>query len=296
MARRHEKSKPTPLIVQHFDSIAAIASDLTAPFTGPAASANESMSRRHNFDSRRGAHWYGVDVTSEELRQMATVTGYPEGGDIMRGFHEQVAARLPRALGFMRTKRKGDQGDELDYHAMLRGASDRAWTKAARTIKSGSGVLRLCVDIAGNCTQSADALRWRGIAGASLAEVMRRAGYSVEIQAVMATATPDFEQTINTYTSIVVKSRKATVDFDQLAATIGLPGFYRTFGFHSIIRSCDIADKKAEPGIGSYLSAESVAPLDPKVITLFVSPEVMDELSAVDWVARSVKLLQGAKA
>ena len=284
------------LIVQHFDSIAAMAADLSEPFTGPNASTNASMSRRHTIGANRGASWYGVKVTSDKLRQMVTVDGYPKGGDSMRCFHEQVAARLPRALGFMRTKRKGDQGDELDYHAMLRGASDRAWTKAARAIKSGSGVLRLCVDIAGNYVQSADALRWRGIAGASLAEVMRKAGYSVEIQAVLATATPDLYRTINTYTSIVVKSRKATVDFDQLAATIGLPGFYRTFGFHAIIRGCDIAGKCAESGLGHYLSAESVAPIDPKVTTLFVSPEVMDERAAVEWVARSVKLLQGAKA
>ena len=296
MARRHKKSKPTPLIVQHFDSIAAMAADLTAPFTGPDASTNMSVSRSHTVGANRGASWYGVDVTSDELRHMATVTGYPNGGDIMRCFHEQVAARLPRALGFMRTKRKGDQGDELDYHAVLRGASDRAWTKAARAIKSGSGVLRLCVDVAGNCSQSADALRWRGIAGASLAEVMRKAGYSVEIQAVLATASPDLHKTINTYTSVVVKSRKATVDFDQLAATIGLPGFYRTFGFHAIVRGCDIAGLRAGNGLGHYLSAESVAPLDPKVTTLFVSPEVMGEATAVEWVARSVKLLQGAKA
>ena len=296
MARRREKSKPTPLIVQHFDSIAAMAADLTAPFTGPKAEANQCLSRRHTIGANRGASWYGVDVTSDELRHMATVTGYPNGGDIMRGFHEQVAARLPRALGFMRTKRKGDQGDELDYHAMLRGASDRAWTKAARTIKSGSGVLRLCVDVAGNCSQSADALCWRGIAGASLTEVMHKAGYSVEIQAVLATASPDTEKSINTYTSVVVKSRKSVVDFDQLAATIGLPGFYRTFGFHSIVRGCDIAGQCAHDGLGYYLSAESVAPLDPKVTTMFVSPEVMDERAAVEWVARSVKLLQGAKA
>ena len=296
MARRREKSKPTPLIVQHFDSIAAIASDLTAPFTGPEKGANASMSHLHTIGANRGASWYGLGVTSDQLRHMATVDGYPQGGDIMRGFHEQVAARLPRALGFMRIKRKGDQGDELDYHAMLRGASDRAWTKAARAIKSGSGVLRLCVDIAGNFSQSADALRWRGIAGASLAEVMRKAGYSVEIQAVLATSTPDTEESINTYASIVVKSRKATVDFDQLAATIGLPGFYRTFGFHAIVRGCDIVGKRADRDLGYYLSAESVAPLDPKVTTLFVSPEVMNEQTAVEWVARSVKLLQGAKA
>ena len=284
------------LIVQHFESIAAMSTDLSAPFTGPEAITNGGMSRRHTVGAKGGASWYGLDITSDTLRQMATVDGYPRGGDIMRGFHEQVAARLPRALGFMRTKRKGDQGDELDYHAMLRGASDRAWTKATRTIKSGSGVLRLCVDIAGNCSQSADALRWRGIAGASLAEVMRKAGYSVEIQAVLATACPDIKESINTYTSVVVKSRKATVDFDQLAATIGLSGFYRTFGFHSVVRGCDIAGKRADADLGYYLSAESVAPLDPKVTTLFVSPEVMNKSTAVEWVARSVKLLQGAKA
>ena len=288
--------RSTPLIVQHFDSIAAMAVDLSAPFTGPEASTNASMSRRHTVGATLGASWYGVDVSSDQLRKMATVDGYPKGGDSMRGFHERVAARLPRALGFMRTKRKGDQGDELDYHAVLRGASDRAWTKSSRTIKAGSGVLRLCVDIAGNCSHSADALRWRGIAGASLAEVMRKAGYSVEIQAVLATACPDIHSSINTYTSVVVKSRKSAVDFDQLAATIGLTGFFRTFGFHSIIRGCDIAGKCADSDLGYYLSAESVAPLDPKITTLFISPDVMSEQTAVDWVARSVKLLQGAKA
>ena len=286
------KQTTLPLIVQRFDSIAALVDDARQPFNNVR---NNYLSNEH-LTGRRGRAWYGIDRSAPELIQMATVNGWPEGATEMALFFERMHAKLPRALGFMRTKRKGEQGDELDYHATLRGAHDRAWTRSVRTIRSGSGILRLCVNIAGNCTQEPTALKWRGIAGAALAEVMRKAGYSVEIEAVLATAGPDTGDTINTYTAIVVKSRKATVNFGQLAATIGLAGFYRTLGFHSIIKGCEIAGKTCDSGLGQYLSAEAVAPLDPKITTLFVSPEVMSEQTAVNWVTRSVTLLQGAKA
>lgn len=285
-------AKKKQLITQHYSSLTEAVAGMSKPFKN----ARNAYIANEHYAGRRGSDWYGVDATAEGIVRMATVDGWPEGGKAMRLFHERMHAKLPRALGFMRTKRKGEQGDELDYHATLRGAHDKAWTHSQRTIRKGSGILRLCVDVAGNRSQEASRLKWRGIAGAALAEIMRKAGYSVEIQAVLATSAPDVHSTIDTYTSIVVKSRKTTVDFDQLAATIGLAGFYRVVGFHTICRGCDIAGKEAGASLGFYLSAEATAPLDPKVTTLFVSPEVMSEDSAVEWVKRSVQLLQGARA
>ena len=278
----------------HFDSVAEMSSDVHGTYSYPY---NQSLVDRYIRSTESRSNWHGVDGGAVQCVRMATVDGYPAGEDRLRAFHEDVAAKLPRALGFMRTKHRGEHGDEVDVHAMLRGAHDKAWTRSTRAIRAGSGILRLCVDIGGNAHQSASALQWRGLAGAAMAEVMRKAGYSVEIVACFAVSNPSDKSGFgNAAVSCVVKPRTALIDFGQLAATVCLPAFFRTLGFAALVRACDRAGAVADSGLGQYLAVSGVLPVDPKVTTLFVSPDVMNRDSAVDWVRQSVALLQGARA
>lgn len=294
MARKQQPAKHREHV--HFASITEMVADINQPWQ---KSMNETLARSYVQSSDVRASWYGAPCNAQQVVRMASVEGNANGERVMLAFHEQIAQQLPRALGIARMKRRGEMGDELDIHTTLRGAHDKAWTTSFRAIKRGSGILRLCVDIGGNCSQDADDLQWRGMAGAALAEVMRRAGYSVEIVACFSVTNPSKTRGADgrdVIVSCVVKPRTALPDFGSLAATVGLSGFFRTLGFAAIVRGCDNARQLADSSLGHYLDVSGVLPADPKVTTLFVPSNVMNEASAVEWVKQTVQLLQGARS
>lgn len=238
--------------------------------------------------------WYGMDGGAPAVLR-AQVDGYPEGERTIRAFHDEIAASLPRALGHHRTKKRAAFGDELDVHAMNRGQFDRAWTSSSRTIRAGSGVLRLVIDICANAAVDAAALQWRGIAGLSLAEVMGKAGYSVEIVAAWGAKLWGGRNQLMVG-SVVVKPRSTQADFGLLAATVALPGFFRTLGFASLVRACDDMGKIADSSLGTYADVSGLLPVPDKVTQIIVPGEVISKEKAVDWVKQTVALLQGARA
>jgi hypothetical protein len=242
----------------------------------------------------RKASPFTSGFSSDELMAMLR-DGYPEGEMTIRAFHDKITADLPRALGHNRTRIRGVSGDELDIHTMNNGAFDKAWSTSARRIKKGSGILRLCVDVCANGSADAYSLRWRGIAGLALAEVMIRAGYSVEIVAALAVSNFTRGQDhFNMTATIVVKPRTSQADYGMLAATVALPAFFRTLGFCAIARAADNIKKSVEDGLGQYLDVSRVLPVPDKITQLFVPAEVTSEANAVKWVKQSITLLQGA--
>ena len=275
----------------HFESVSAQRADTFAPYS----LAKNQERVKHHLERNDGPQWHGMEGGAPAV--LATIeNGYPEGERKIAEFHDSIAATLPRALGHHRTRVRGSFGDELDVHSLNRGAFDRAWSSSARKIKQGSGILRLCIDIGGNCTVSAEALQWRGIAGMSLCEVMSRAGYSVEIVACFAASNPDENDSINAVVSTVIKPRSSKADMGLLAATVTLPGYFRSLGFCSIIRCCDKEKKFADNGLGQIIEASGVLPVPEKITQLFVPSSVMNKDSATEWINQSVALLQGAVA
>ena len=242
----------------------------------------------------KGCDWYGMDGGAAAVLR-AQVDGYPEGERTIRAFHDEIAASLPRALGHHRAKKRGAFGDELDVHAMNRGQFDRAWTSSTRAIRAGSGILRLVVDVCASGETSASAMRWRGIAGLSLAEVMGKAGYSVEIVAAWAAKLYGVEDCY-ACCSTVVKPRTTQADFGLLAATVALPGFFRILGFAALVRAYDDMGKIADSSLGSYADVSGLLPVPDKVTQIIVPGSVVSKQSAVDWVKQTVTLLQEARA
>lgn len=251
--------------------------------------------RNHDGNAMK---WYGIDGGAPAVLK-ALVNGYPEGEAKVEAFHNEIVASLPRALGHHRAKQHGEFGDELDIHSVYRGALDKAWTSSVRRIRKGTGILRLVIDIGGNANTSASELQWRGVTGMSLAEVMTKAGYSVEIVAAQAVANPAQRgsgKQFNAIMSCVIKPRSSQVDKGLLAATVCLPGFFRVLGFASIVRNCDNVGLVADSGLGQYLAVSGLLPVPDKVTQLCVPGEVMDKESALKFVRESVTLLQGARA
>jgi hypothetical protein len=272
----------------HYANVAELRHEAEQPMK---SAYNEN--RRVKYMTSNNASWLGIEGAAPAA--LAALTqGYPEGERAVMKFHEQIKADLPRAEGHHRAKRRGSFGDELDVHAVNRGQLDKAWTSSTRAIRKGTGILRLVVDVGANGHTSADELRWRGIAGLSLAEVMGRAGYSVELVAAFAVrdicCAPANSRMMF---SCVVKPRGSQPDYGLLAATVALPAFFRVLGFTSIIRACDRQGVTVDDGLGHYLDIAGVLPVPDKVSQLCVPQDIVDERTASEWVKLTVKLLQG---
>ena len=274
----------------HFGSVHEAIADINRPWN--IEKNLERASGCLNKDRSHGKSWYGLP--SLELTKAAIRDGYPEGAQRVEAMTAQLAAHLPRALGHNRQKRRGEFGDELDIHTMLRGAHDKAWTFASRQVRRGSGIVRIAVDICATCKTSADALAWRGVAGLTLANILKRAGYSCEI--VAAWAVRNVVGNLDCSGTLTVKPRSSQGDAGLLAATLTLPGFFRTVIFSAIIRTADNEQEIANRSLGYPVPAESRIPCPDKAMQIFVPASVLSEKSALDWLKSAVELMQGAKA
>ena len=271
----------------HYANVAELRAEADRPM---ANSFNES--HRTRYMKSTNDSWLGIEGGAVAALK-ALVDGHPVGERAVREFHDKIRADLPRAEGHHRTKQHGAFGDELDIHAVNRGAVDRAWSASVRKVRKGSGVLRLVIDIGANGSTSADELRWRGIAGLSLSEVMGKAGYSVELVGAFAVQGICCSKNTRMMFSCVVKPRGSHPDYGLLAATVALPAFFRVLGFTSIIRAADDQGLDVDDGLGHYLDISGVLPVPDKVTQLFVPQSVVSEETATEWVKQSVALLQG---
>jgi len=175
-------AKPIPHI--NYGSIADCKADLTAPW---ALSDNGDRAKGYINDNHGGASWYGVDGVQAMHR--ALEQGHADGARAIDDMLTKINAQLPKAVGLGRRLVRGDQGDELDIHAVNRGDISRAWTSRKRMIKRGKSAVRIVCDIAGNCNVDASTLQWRGVAALCVAEIMTGAGYKTEIVAACRQAT-----------------------------------------------------------------------------------------------------------
>lgn len=284
------KSESAPRIDIHFDSVHAAVSNVHRMYKN----GKNERTHRTNMSSHDSLSWYGVEGGSKAVLNCLE-NGFPEGAFRIDGFLESIDARLPIATGVNRMLVRGDQGDHLDIHAVYRGTMDKAWTSSKRRLKKSTGQIRICVDICANAGTSADALTWRGVAGAAMARILEKARYSVEITACMALRDFLENNAPSTFTmTTVVKPKAGRVDIDRLACTIGLAGFFRVVGFASATHAVDDMDQIASANLGWYADVSGLLPPDEKTTTLWVPQSVVNSESAMTWINDTIKLLQAA--
>jgi hypothetical protein len=277
-------------IFMHYDSLTALRSMIGYPWVYPA---NQREARSHLVQGDN-PNWHGIAGGAAAVIA-ATENGYPEGEAKMRAFMGKLTAKLPRAQQIGRVKTRGPFGDELDIHAVNRGQLDRAWTTSKRTVKTGSNLIRLCIDICGNSGESAESLAWRGVAGLALADVLHKAGYSVEIVAVWGVAWALKGDRRNVVNSVCIKPYRVRPDYGMLAALVCLPGFFRSLGFAAICRAADANGRIVQDDLGKALASDRVFPAPLKTVQLFVPSKVENEITAREWMDETLSLLQKAR-
>lgn len=278
-----------PCVLTHYGSIADMEQDCAVrPME---RSANHARRAEIVRGAPNATAWYGVESV-DRVRAILR-EGYPEGAAMVDKLFDAIAPRLPRAVDFRRRRTRADQGDELDIHAVNRGALDKAWSVTKRKAHQGSGLVRIAVDICGNADVTAEQLRWRGIAALALSRAMTKAGYSVEIVAGQAGARAFQGRPDVGVITVTVKPRYAILDTATLAASLCMPGFFRYLGFMSIVRQADDLGADVNSGLGSAVKLESVLPAAEKISQVVVPETVNNEYSAILWIRETLAMLQG---
>lgn len=250
---------------------------------------NKEMHNDNDAD-KRGMDWFGY--ADRDLAVAALTGGDLERAETIQRFAESLAVKLPRAQNHKRVRIRSDQGGELDIHAVYRGDLARAWTKTTREVRRGTGIVRLVVDICANCQCYHDSLKWRGIAGLALCEIIGTAGYSIEL--VAAFGVNDMAPNTDMCVSVAIKPRNVMLNLPRLAAAIGTPALFRTLGFQAIVQAADEVGQRVNGGLGHYRDVSEVLPVPQTVTQIMVPGNVVDEDSAINWVKQALTLLQGA--
>jgi hypothetical protein len=155
---------------------------------------------------------------------------------------ESLAAELhpPMARGVRRRATWQDQGCEVDITRVWSGQLDQAWRGRSRAVTQAPRILAVDVEIGGNKDTNEEQLFYSGAAAVVLTDVLERAGYRVELRAVMAHgANAGYGENL-ALTRILIKEAHQPADLALIAAVCCHPGTFRTLGFAAL--SANLSD------------------------------------------------------
>ena len=181
-----------------------------------------------DLDNRNGARdetEYSFDTIKTKI-----TTGWTHGVElIFNALNSDRIRTVGDADSIKRTRKRGDQGDELDIHAIYRGDLERAWTQVIRTARPSISNFRFTVDSIACGGESVESMIWRGAVAVKLADMLGVAGYGVEVGSGFTTRI-DSESNRRHTVRIVTKPFGVNVSLPDLAATTAMPGFFRAIG------------------------------------------------------------------
>lgn len=205
----------------------------------------ESLRDDSSMDQKQRTNesWYGA--ASPRIAMDRAFKGWPEGAERVRSMMESIDA--PPPVDMKRKVTRGDQGDELDIHAVYRGGLDRAWSRKRRLHTRARMSVRLVAQMGGSRHMHEEEMFWRGAAVLKLAELLEESGYRVEIVGVSQHHVDGWEHLA--YASFIVKDARAPLDVEQVAGVVCNAGFARTFGFRDAYAACEhkLRDTVIEP-------------------------------------------------
>jgi hypothetical protein len=247
-----------------------------------------------NFVNRRvcSDDWYGEGVWTAQHCKQVIVAGWPVALTKMHEMAGKLSAHLPHAEGVARKIVRSDSRGRLDIHAVNSGRLSVAWVSKRRTVTRAPLPVQILVDIADHAGVNASNLLWRGVAAMTLSQLLQKAGYLVGIQAAIGA---------NVYTPvrhealvlIDVKPIGQRLDMSTLSSTIGFPGFFRHFGFFTLVAAADSDGKPIHPKLGAKRDITALMTPSTQITQLIVPAKVISESTAREWLEECVRMLGG---
>lgn len=262
-----------------------------------AACKDESLTQRDrivDFNNRHLQSWTGCESAEQFAERIKQ--GWVDGADRLM----KLPIKEVEPTSIRRIRYRGEQGDDLDIHRVLRGDLDTAWEYRKRGCRSSVGRhITIVCNIAANCSVDADRLFWRGASALRLAETLESAGYSVRLVAGMGATGIDSKGNVDNGYLFEIKSPEQPVDVANLASIVCLPGYFRVIGFGVKVWACNTNGLVASNGLG-YSNQEplerAVAEWFPNDYCIVQSGDVLDQKNAEAWIGSVIDTIQDHKA
>jgi hypothetical protein len=241
-----------------------------------------SVTKRYSWDKEDSQRWFGADSQAQYEDRLAH--GWGEGVDKLR----EIATKEIQPTSLRKKRVRGDQGDELDIHAVYRGDLSRAWTKSKRQNKlGGMRSIALVCNLSCNAGENASKLFYRGASVLKLAEALSEAGYSVSIYGGAGSCDIGRNNSgVSLAQFVEIKAEDHALDVSSLASLIAMPAYKRVQFHGGLVVESDLRGMECRDGLGSNSTATMVEGIKKLPISenAFVQPEVNTKESAEAWI------------
>jgi len=140
----------------------------------------ELVARADSPEGINGAHWAGAAGTADAVAKLTSP--YADGAAIISRIEKAAASiKLPPKMDTRRRRVRGDQGDELDIHAVWRGQSDTAWARMGKRQVTAPPMVSIVINSIILADSEKTVISYRGAVGIVLCQLLERAGYRVRL-------------------------------------------------------------------------------------------------------------------
>lgn len=239
--------------------------------------------------------WYGSTNLAQIFERVNN--GWAEGADTIHELSESLSLEVPKPRSIRRRNIRSDAGDWLDIHRVYAGELSTAWTRPVRRAVNGSRVITLVASMQGNVSAKQHIFFWRAAAALCLADMLTEAGYNVR---VVSEYKVDSQGSGILQHRVTVKDALSPLDLNGLAATVGLAGFKRSWGFMAVKQHIELLGGKNN--YGSWISLvedQSTNAPDTFGGTSNVISQNESELAckgkAIQWVTATLARIEGGE-
>ena len=247
----------------------------------------QKINQKHDNNSK----WFGKNISDAENCLKEISAGWGHGLKISTEMDEKIPP--PQVKSVKRRNVKGPEGDCLDMNQVNRGELDIAWTKRKRVTRNARKRFTITSNICTTWNVHSEKQIPRGVACATLAKALIKAGHAVEVVAFMTNrgvVTDDSDTTTNTQTvmthTIQIKEFSAPLDVPTLVSGVAMAGFYRTVGFKiMLLDPMQAGDYMGFPDRNATLTNEILGNKNSTIINVPPSLETLED--AEKWIAET---------
>lgn len=226
-----------------------------------------------------GAHWADATGTTDAV---AKLTAPYEAGAAIINRIEKAAAniKLPPQMDTRRRRVRGDQGDELDIHAVWRGQSATAWARMGKRQVTAPPMVSIVINSIISADNDKTVISYRGAVGIVLCQLLERFGYRVRLVVARGGTTfSDSKEKFSCRTTI--KDYGKPLDRETVACATH-PAMQRVLGLR-----WSWVHMQGKGSIGGNSVGEAAKDAN----EIFISAEVKDERTAIAKIQSVIKQL-----
>jgi hypothetical protein len=216
-----------------------------------------------------GAHWAGADNTADAIVKLTSP--YADGSAIISRIEKAAAnIKLPPQMDTRRRRVRGDQGDELDIHAVWRGQHATAWSRMGKRQVTAPPMVSIVINSIISAGDDKTVISFRGAVGIVLCQLLEKFGYRVRLVVARGGVTSsDTKEKFSCRTTI--KDYGKPLDRETVACATH-PAMQRVLGIRWSWVQMD-----GKGTIGGNMPGDAVKDAN----EIFISKEVTSERTAV---------------